>query len=145
VGSPAFLGAAPLRRAVLAVLVGAALCGIVAGTALAHKKLIPSTVALSYQGTDYGDTMSGTVASGNRGCVAGRAMTLLRSTGGDSTAYAEATSSASGGFKFDPKGQVFQQGTYYARAARKVLKKNKRHRHICKAAASATVVVSSAP
>jgi hypothetical protein len=130
-----------MRRAALALLLGAALCGLAAGAALAHKKLIASTVAISYQGTDYGDTISGSVASPNARCVAGRAVTLFRSTGGNNTAYGEATASASGDFKFDPKGQVFQQGTYYAEAARKVLKKNKRHRHICKPAASASVVV----
>jgi hypothetical protein len=134
-----------MHRVALALLLAAALCGLAAGAALAHKKLIASAVALSYQGTDYGDTMSGSVASPNQRCVAGRAVTLFRSTGGNSTAYGDATASASGAFKFDPKGQVFQQGTYYVQAARKVLQKNKRHRHICKPAASVSVVVGGGP
>ena len=68
----------PIRRVAAALLLAGALCGLAAGAAPAHTKLISSTLVLSFQGSDYGDTMSGSLASPNQRCVAGRAVTRSR-------------------------------------------------------------------
>jgi hypothetical protein len=135
-----------MRRAALALLVGAALCGLVAGTALAHKNLINSVLNLNYDSPDSGDVISGTIASGKSACVRGRPVTLFVQSGGSETAYARTNAASSGDFQFLPnEGKVFPDGTYIARVTRKVLLKNRRHRHICKPAHSPTVVVQAAP
>jgi hypothetical protein len=133
-----------IRALIGLALTAALLGGVLIGTAVAHKKLIASKISLLYQGSDYGDSMTGSVSSGNPGCKAARQVTLFKaaSNGGASTVYTQATTNAAGRFKFDPKGQVFQPGSYFAEASRKVLKRNRKHRQICSRADSAYVMVT---
>jgi len=119
-----------------------AACGLLVPAAPA--KPVKATISIKFNGSDYGDNISGKVAAKKAACKTNRPLTLYRNADGTTKPYTSTTASQSGVFRFDPKGQVFQPGTYFARAPKRVAHAGK-ERTRCKAAASRSVVVSAQP
>jgi hypothetical protein len=117
--------------AVTALLVGA----IGAGIATGHKKKIKSTVTIEFTDTVYGDSFSGEVNSKKRKCERNRKVTVFR--GG--TSVGSDTTNNQGEYVVPVDNAA--PGNYFAKAKKKVLKKNKKHKHVCRKAKSPTITV----
>jgi hypothetical protein len=115
-----------------------------ASMAVAHKTAIDSQHALDFTPDVASDRFTGQVSSTKAFCERGRSITLYRVVGDSSVSdqeVATATTDSSGVWS---KGVGdAQAGTYYAKAAKKVVKSN-RHKHVCKAATTSPLSVSPA-
>jgi hypothetical protein len=121
-----------------AILVVAA---VGAGVATAHKKKIKSTVTIQWSDNDdpydaTGETFSGDVGSKKKKCRKGRQVTV-KEQGGVSV----------GTDKTNKQGHYrivvgnADSGAYFAKVKKKVIKKNQKHKHVCKKARSDTISV----
>ena len=135
----------PLRLTIKVFLAAvAAAIGIVgfAGMAVAHTVAITSQHTISFSPDVATDLFVGHVSSTKAACERGRSITLYRVVGDASVpdqVVTTATTNSSGVWS-QGVGQA-QAGTYYAVAAKKVLR-SPGHRHVCKAARSAALTVS---
>ncbi len=127
-----------MKRLLIAVLVAAASVSLGAGVASAHRILFKSTVSIKFVGSRYGDSFSGKVTSRKVACVRKRTVTVFKVATGPDEVVGRDVSSATG--EWQVEGGV-SPGNYYAKAKRKVLKRNARHRHICRRATSRTIHV----
>jgi len=108
----------------------------VAGAA-GHTARFDSTVTAKFDKNT--NAFDGAVASAKRGCVTNRAVTVrLRAPDGSTTAVGTDATDAAGAWVI---ASAPAAGTYFAEAAKKVLRKNSKHRHICRVAVSKDVKV----
>lgn len=110
----------------------------VAGAA-GHTVRIDSTVTAKFKKND--NTFDGTVDSVKPRCETDRKVNLrMRATDGSSTPVATDLTDSLGAWVIQPTSAP-APGTYFAEAAKKVLRKNSKHRHVCKKAISGDVTV----
>ncbi len=129
-----------MKRFLVAVLVAAVSVSLGAGVASAHRVIYKSTVSIKFTTSAYGDSFSGKVRSPRARCVKRRSVRVFRVATGPDTVIGTDTSSDTGAWVVNPGGFA-SPGDYYAKAKRKVLKRNARHRHICRGATSRTIHV----
>jgi len=86
-------------------------------------------------------TFDGTVDSAKRRCETNRKVNLrLRATDGSSTVVGTDLTNPLGAWVIQPT-TAPAAGTYFAQAPKKVLRKNSKHRHVCKRVVSKDVTV----
>ena len=110
-------------RAALAIGTIALLSAFSSSQALAHTDKVPTKVTITWDGAQF----DGEVESESLSCVGDRKVRLFRR--GDSSALASTKSDNEGSWSI---GISRENGDYYAKVARRVLKKNDNHKHICK-------------
>jgi hypothetical protein len=128
-----------LLAAVLATAI--ALAGF-ASMAVAHKTTIGSQHTIDFTPDVASDRFAGQVSSKKAFCERGRSITLYRVVGDSSVPdeKVDTTKTDRSGVWSKGVGNA-QAGTYYAKAAKKVVK-SRRHKHVCKVAKSAMLPVS---
>lgn len=129
-----------MKRVGTSILATVALMSVVfvAGAA-GHTARYDSTVTAKFDKNT--NAFDGAVASTKRRCVKNREVTVrLRATDGSTTAVGTDATDAAGAWAIQPASAPVA-GTYFAEAAKKVLRKNSKHRHICRVAASKDVKV----
>ncbi len=132
-----------MRRAAGTALAAAALALVaVAPIASAHTAKYDTTVTAKLKkGGKDANTFSGVVDSAKAKCVIDREVKVyMQIDNADDALIGSDRTDDAGAWEFLPAGEP-APGTYYALAAKTVLKKNKKHRHVCKRAASDTVSV----
>jgi hypothetical protein len=102
--------------------------GTLAASAPAHTERIGTKVTIEWNGAGF----EGAVKSDSGACVKDRKVSLFRR--GEPGALATVKSDGDGGFSVT--GLPRTNGDYYAKVARRVLKKNGEHEHLCKGAKS---------
>lgn len=113
--------------------------------AAGHTFKADTTVSAKFNKPDKKDpaatgTFDGSVGSTTPRCVKMRKVTLYqRAADGSSTAVGTDLTDASGAWVIAPSNVV--PGDYYAKVAKRVIRKNSKHRHICKTAVSSDVTV----
>jgi hypothetical protein len=127
-----------------AILVVAA---VGAGVATAHKKKIKSTVTIAWDDNfvppyDEGDRFEGNVGSKKKKCRKDRKVKVFR-TQGNQLIGTDQTNNQ--GRYVVAVGREASPGDYFAKAKKKLIKKNKKHKHVCKKAISPTIMVPSGP
>ena len=136
-----------MRRVGILTLAIAALMsvGLVAGAA-AHTAKFETTVTAKFNKAKKGGTkptpanFDGTVTSTKPRCATNRNVELrLRATDGSSSVVGTALTDATGAWVITPASVA--PGTYFAKVPKTVLRKNQKHRHICKKAVSKDVTV----
>ena len=129
-----------MKRARTAILATLALMSVVlVDRAAGHTARYDSTVTAKFDKNT--DAFDGAVASTKRRCVKNREVTVrLRATDGSTTAVGTEATDAAGDWVIQPASAP-AAGTYFAEAAKKVLRKNSKHRHICRVAVSKDVKV----
>jgi hypothetical protein len=138
------LSRAAVYAAVAMLVVGAVGAGIVN----AHKKKIKSTVTISWDDNDVppgqtsteGDRFVGDVGSKKK-CRNDRLVQVKRV--GVGTIGSDETNDH-GHYRVQRSGEA-ASGDYFAKAKKKVIKKNKKHKHVCKKAISPKITVPSVP
>jgi hypothetical protein len=125
-------------RVALAILVVGA---VGAGVASAHKKKIKAAVTIQWTANDdpyaIGDIFSGDVATKEK-CREDRTVKVFRAQGVQPIGTDETNDR--GHYRVQVTGPA-SPGDYFAKVKKKVLRKNKRHRHVCKKAISPTITV----
>ena len=124
-----------MKRLGILTLATAALMSVVfvAGAA-GHKVKYDATVTAKFD--KQANAFDGAVASPKSGCVTGRTVNLrMRATDGSTTVVGTAVTDSTGAWVIKPTSAA-AAGTYFAEAARKVLRKNTKHRHVCAPAES---------
>jgi hypothetical protein len=117
---------------------------IVAGAA-GHTARYDSTVTIKFNKPKPNDpystaTFDGTVKSTKPRCEKNRAVTVrMRTADGSNPAVGTDVTDQNGVWVVTPSSSA--PGTYFAQVAKKVLKKNAKHRHICRKAVSKDVTV----
>jgi hypothetical protein len=113
------------RRGKIALATGAAalLFGGLGSEALAHTDKTPASVSINRAGDDFGG-----VVSSSKSCEKQRKVSLFRR--GDTGALDNTTTNGAGGWTIE--GVSVETGNYYVTVAKRVLKSNKDHKHICK-------------
>ncbi len=114
------------RRSMIALATGAVMLlgGFMSSEALAHTQKVPTEVTISWDGAEF----DGEVNSEKLSCVDNRKVRLFRR--GESSALASTRADEEGSWTI---GITRQNGDYYAKVSKLVLKKNDRHKHFCKA------------
>ena len=129
-----------MRRIVIGLSVVGLVMAVGAGIATAHKTKFPSTATLAINDKD----AAGTVTSSKGKCRKNRTVKVFRQAEGGSafkpTLVATTESDKGGRWQTKLAGKTKGQ-TFFAKAAKKVLRKNRRHKHICKPAFSGTITV----
>jgi hypothetical protein len=129
-----------VKRAGIVILATVALISMVfvAGAA-GHRVKFESTVTAKFD--KQANTFDGTVASAKRGCVATRTVNLrLRASDGSTAVVGTTVTDSTGAWVIQPTSAP-AAGTYFAEAAKKVLRKNSKHHHVCASAVSKDVKV----
>jgi hypothetical protein len=132
------------RAGILIVATAALLTVVLVAGAGGHTARYDSTVTAKFKkaGNDpytQPATFSGTVNSVKPRCEKNRTVNLrLRAADGSSAVVATDLTDASGAWAIQATTSP-AAGTYFAEAAKKVLRKNSKHRHVCRKAASRDV------
>lgn len=133
-----------MRRLIAAVLATLALTGVVfVAGAQGHKVKFESEVTAKFtkETKKQAATFDGVVTSTKAKCAKDRIVNLrLRNADNSSTRIAGDVTDANGVWVIQP--ETLANGTYFAAAKRKVLRKNTKHRHVCKTAISKDVKVA---
>ncbi|MDX6585895.1 MAG: hypothetical protein QOI31_368 [Solirubrobacterales bacterium] len=113
------------------IITTVALAALLAGTSTAgaHTEKTPSSVSVSWDGSAFDAGVDS-----SQPCIKKRKVSLFKR--GENGALATGTTDANGNSSFS--GLARENGDYYAKAAKRVLKKNDKHLHMCKAAKSDT-------
>jgi hypothetical protein len=131
------LSRAAVYAAVAMLVVGA----VGAGVVTAHKKKIKATVTIQWSDNEgpyaSGDIFSGDVATKKK-CRKDRTVKVFRAQG-DQQIGLDKTNNQ-GHYVVEVGGEA-SPGDYFAKLKKKVLRKNKKHKHICKKATSPTITV----
>lgn len=85
-------------------------------------------------------SFGGNVSSAMTRCQKKRKVTLFQRTTTGSTKVGTGVTDLNGAWQISPSASV-APGDYYAEVAKRVIRKTKKHRHICKGAVSADVTV----
>jgi hypothetical protein len=135
------LSRAAVYAAVAMLLVGA----VGAGIATAHKKKIKSTVTIAWDDNNVlyaeGDRFDGDVGSKKKKCRKGRLVQVKRV--GGSTVGSDQTNDQ-GHYRVQVTGEA-SPGDYFAKAKKQVIRRNAKHKHVCKKAASPAISVPVSP
>ena len=130
-----------MRRIVIGLSVVGLVMAVGAGIATAHKTKFPSTATLAAINDK---DAAGTVASSKGKCRKNRTVKVFRQAEGGSafkpTLVATTESDKGGRWQTKLAGKTKGQ-TFFAKATKKVLRKNRRHKHICTPAFSDTITV----
>ncbi len=129
-----------MKRIGTLILATVALMSVVfvAGAA-GHTARYDSTVTAKFDKNS--NAFDGAVASPKQGCVTNRTVKLrLRATDGSTPVVGTDVTDSLGAWVIQPTSAP-AAGTYFAKAAKKVLRKNSKHRHICRVAVSKDVNV----
>jgi len=111
----------------------------VAGAA-GHTARFDSTVTAKFD--KQASTFDGTVDSVKPPCKTNRTVNLrLRATDGSTTVVGTDVTDSLGAWVIQPTSAPAAGTTYFAEAAKKVLRKNSKHRHVCRVAVSKDVNV----
>lgn len=133
-----------MKRAATSILIATALmCVVFVAEAGAHTVRYASAVTANFKKETGKDpaTFDGVVTSSIPRCAGARQVNLrLVAADGSSTVVTTAVTDATGAWTIPQSGTV-APGTYVAEAAKKVLRKDKKHRHICAKATSKQVTV----
>jgi len=125
-----------VKRALTTLAATALACAVIAPAAEAHTIKYETTVTAKVKkgGKDAG-TISGAVDSTSPRCVIDREVKVFQhvDNADDLLLGSDRTDDAG---VWELPTLSLTTGSYYALAAKSVLKKNKRHRHVCKRAAS---------
>ena len=128
-----------MRRIVIGLSVVGLVMVVGAGIATAHKTKFPSTATLAAINDK---DAAGTVASSKGKCRKNRTVKVFRQAEGGSafkpTLVATTESDKGGKWQTKLTGNTKGQ-TYFAKAPKKALRKNRRHKHICKPALTGTI------
>jgi len=113
--------------------------------AFGHKFSADSSVSIKFDKPKPNDpyatgSFSGDVKSEKPRCEKNRTVTLLQRTATGSTNVGTDLTDANGAWQVPQTGTT-APGDYYATVAKRVIRKNSKHRHICKAAVSKDVTV----
>jgi hypothetical protein len=128
-----------LKRSLIILAATALTCVGLSAVATAHTVRFDSTVTIQKHrnGADP-DSLTGRVNSDRPRCEPNRTIEIYQEVTGDDTLLATTITDAEGRWEF-----VFPaaapEGTYYAKVTRKVLRRNERHRHVCRPDVSNTV------
>jgi hypothetical protein len=111
----------------------------------AHKRLYNASLSLSLNRVPGGDSASGQLSSVPQ-CLGGRVITVFENVNPnavfDFQAVGKATTDGSGAWTLPIQGGIKKGDAYFARVSKRILVKNRRHKHICKGAYSPQVVGS---
>lgn len=132
-----------MKRATALILASAAMMSIgAAAIATGHTAKYDSTVTAKLnKGGKEGGSFSGTVESATLRCAADRDVNVqMRVDNAPDVLVGSDATDDTGAWEL-PVTADLAPGAYYAAAAKKTLKKNTKHRHVCKRALSAEVVV----
>jgi hypothetical protein len=124
----------------IAVLGIAALAVSVVGVASAHTKRFNTNVTINFDPSPYGDSFFGKVKSGKKACKKNRTVKVFRKRPGPDDQFDGRDKSNRRGRWRITDGNA-APGNYYAKAKKKVLKNNNRHKHVCKRDRSRTISV----
>lgn len=133
------------RVALLMTAIVALMSVVFVASATAHKVKIDTTVTAKFNKPNPKDpyatgNFDGSVNSNKARCEKNRKVTLRqRAADGSSVAVGTDFTDANGDWVIAPSSAG--PGTYFAKVAKKVLRKNKKHRHICRKAVSKDVKV----
>ena len=130
-----------MRRIVIALAVVGLVMTLGAGLAAAHKTKFPTTATLAAINDK---DAAGTVDSDKPKCFKQRTVKVFRQAeGGPAFKPTEvATTESDNGGKWQAKLAGKTKGeTFFAKATKKKLRKNRRHKHICKPAKTDTITV----
>jgi hypothetical protein len=129
----------------LAIYVGVAILvvgAVGAGVATAHKKKFKTTVTIQWNSNEgqysSGDTFTGNVGSKKKKCRKDRTVKVFK-VQGDRLIGTDQTSNR-GRYVVRVGGDA-TPGDYFAKAKKKVIKKNAKHKHVCKKGRSPAIVV----
>jgi hypothetical protein len=135
-----------MKRIGISIVAAVALAGMVfAAGADAHRIKYDSAVSAKYTKPDKKDPyakggFTGSVTSEKARCAKARTVTLnLRAADGTTQVVGTDLTDATGAWSLQPSNAA--AGTYFAEVSKKVLRKSKKHRHVCKAAISKDVRV----
>ena len=130
-----------MRRVVILIVATLALASVVlAGQATAHKAKFDTSVSVKYNKPDKKDpyavaNFEGALSSAKARCEKNRTVTLYkRESNGTTTAVGSDATDLTGAWAVQPSSVT--PGKYFAQTNKKVLRKNRKHRHICKAGVS---------
>ena len=138
-----------MGRALKLVTAAALSCGafaLFAIVAAAHTARYDSTVTISFQRGHHGesDEFSGMVISQKNRCQIHRRVVVRKRVDGADPAIGTDATNRDG--RWEVKAALGKKaGTYYARARRKVLRRNANHLHVCKPAISDDVKAHGKP
>ncbi|MDQ3102362.1 MAG: hypothetical protein M3Q53_00795 [Actinomycetota bacterium] len=113
--------------------------------AAGHKFKADTTVSVKYDKPKPNDpyatgSFGGNVNSEKPRCEKKRTVTLVQRTATGSTNVGTDLTDANGVWQISPSATV-APGAYFAKVAKRVIRKNTKHRHICKRAVSKDVTV----
>lgn len=134
-----------MQRIGTAVIAALALTGLFAAGADAHRIKFDSAVTAKYSKPDKKDPYAkggfdGAVTSTKARCEKRRTVTLnLRAADGTTQVVGTDLTDATGAWAIVPASAT--PGSYFAEVSKRVLRKSKKHRHVCKAAVSRDVKV----
>lgn len=122
-----------MKRVLLALTATVAVLAIgMAAVAVAHTIRFESTTTLKYKKNgNKPDSFEGTVSSTRPGCVKNRSVKVRRKIDGPDPLAGATTTADDGAWEIKLAGKA-DAGDYYAAAARKVLRKSAKHKHVCK-------------
>lgn len=134
-----------MKRLLIAMIATALTATLVPAVANAHRVSYDSTVTAKYTKPDKKDpyataTFGGAVASSKARCQKNRTVTVnLQGSDGTTRTVGTDQTDATGAWVFQTSDAA--SGTYFAEVSKKVIRKNKKHRHVCRGAISRTVNV----
>jgi hypothetical protein len=138
-----------MKRSLSIVAATALACGLFAALAVvaaAHTARYDSSVTISFQrGHPHGegDEFSGLVVSQKNRCQIHRTVAVRKRVDGPDPLIGTDLTNKQG--RWELKAPGTRAGTYYARAKRKVLRRNANHLHVCRPAISNDLEVHGKP
>lgn len=137
-----------MKRSLRMVGVAALACGVfaaLAAVAVAHTARYDSSVTISFQRGHHGgsDEFSGLVVAPKARCEVHRTVAVKKRVDGPDQLIDTDLTNKDGQWELKAPGTT--AGTYYARARRKVLRKDANHLHVCKPAISHDLKVKGKP
>jgi len=132
----------PMKRSMKILLAAVIASALFATVAAAHTVKYDATVkAKVKKGGKEAGTFSGTVESTSARCSTNREVKVyLRNSNPPDTLIGADFTDTAGAWELIPASEI-APGTYYAVVSKSVLKKNKKHRHVCKPGQSADLSV----
>jgi hypothetical protein len=127
--------------ATIAALAAAAILEVGGGLATAHTQKYGTTVTINFQAGTYADKFFGRVKSHNAACKKKRKVKVFRKKPGPDAVFGTDTTNKKGKYLVAPGKRAKSGGKYYAKAKKRVLKKNSLHNHVCRAGTSSTITV----
>jgi hypothetical protein len=125
---------------VIAAVVGMLVIGVGVGLAPAHTKKFNTRVTIHFDASPYGDSFFGKVKSKKHACEKNRKVKVFRRQPGPDAQFDGSDQSDNQGDWRITNGTA-APGNYYAKAKKKVLKNNNKHKHVCKRGRSRTISV----